>query len=507
MNNPNHFESKIREKLDNNQVDYQESYWKAYNETYPLHWYQNIRFSWKSHAIFAYSLLLFALGYLWNSSVFKKSPEKSATNVTITDTVFLVKEITYKDTVYVYQTRDLVYSGGGNLTAATARFKSNKQPNESKTRSAAIANTSKINLNEDQSDSMEPNKPTIKPLATYEINAIAHKNKFLSTRAVAQESQSGSSRSLVSPEKKEVDLNTTAFNAIRGEDQESRLKNGGNSKLSQNYWEQDGKDFDAIHTAREEEIGGIASMSTEIHSPAKDSTNTKEIAHINIVNDFIEDSDSTEWEYPEIIKMNQKRGNWEWGLGLSILNFLPYEQGEVRYNWGIYGGIDLSARRDRWSMYASLLYGSNYVEIEEVADVDISVSHEFAGFKNLTNTPEEVRMITQTLAPQFELKYALIHASKFGMGISAGVMGILPLERLFIYDYSWQSQVRTRESQPGMDPFKWMPNAGFSFWYQPRHDWQIQWGAKLYPTRVNVAIYEANAVAPVAIQLGVLKYW
>ena len=62
MNNPESFESKIREKLDENSVDYQESYWNAYDQTYPLQWYQKIRFSWKSHAIFAYSLLSFVLG-------------------------------------------------------------------------------------------------------------------------------------------------------------------------------------------------------------------------------------------------------------------------------------------------------------------------------------------------------------------------------------------------------------------------------------------------------------
>jgi len=444
MNNPKDFESKIRETLDSHRVDYQESYWNKYNDTYPLQWYQKIRFSWKSHAIFAYSLLSFALGYLWNSGIFKKSPEKTATNITNTDTVFMVKEINHKDTVYVYQTRNLIYSDEGNLTAAPARFESHIQPNESKTRSTAIVNAAEINLNEVQSDPIEPNNPTFKALASSEINAIA---------------------------------------------------------------EQNGKDFVAIDSGGIEEIGGIASRSTEIHSPAKDSNNTKEIVRLNSVNDFIEDSDSTEWEDPEIIKINQKRGYWEWGLGLSTLNFLPYEQGEVSYNWGIFGGIDLNARRDRWSIHASLLYGSNYIEIEEVADVDISVSHEFAGFKDLTITPEEVRMITQTLAPQFDIEYALLNRPKYGMGISAGVMGILPMERLFIYDYSWQSQVRTRESQPGMDPFKLMPSTGLSFWYQPSYDWQIELGANLYPTMIGSPIHEANAVSPVAIQLGVFKYW
>jgi hypothetical protein len=507
MNNPNHFESKIREKLDNNQVDYQESYWKAYNETYPLQWYQKIRFSWKSHAIFAYSLLSFALGYLWNSSVFKKSPDTAAINIASTDTLFLVKEITHKDTVYVYQTHDLVYSDEGNLTAATARFKSNKQPNESKTLSTGIVNTSKTNLNEDQSDSIEPNNPTIKPPATANENAIANKNGFLSTRAVAQESQSGSNRSSVSPEKKEVDLSTNPFNAISGEDQESRLENGGNSKLSRDFRAQNGTDFVAIDSGGLEEIGGVASRSTEIHSPVKDSSNAKILARLKPTNDIIEDSDSTEWEDPEIIKMNLRRGYWEWGIGASTLMFLPMEQGEVSYDLGIFGGIDLHGRINRWSVHAGLVYGASFVEIDNVDRVNISVSHEFAGFKDLNAAPEDVRMVTQTMAPHFNIEYTLLNKAKYGMGISAGILGILPIERLFIYDYIGQSQIRTRESQPGMDPFKLMPSTGLSFWYQPSYDWQIELGANIYPTMIGSPIHEANAVSPVAIQLGVFKYW
>jgi hypothetical protein len=46
-----------------------------------------------------------------------------------------------------------------------------------------------------------------------------------------------------------------------------------------------------------------------------------------------------------------------------------------------------------------------------------------------------------------------------------------------------------------------------SVWYQPRYDWQVQLGAKLYPTMINGKMHEANALAPVSIQLGVLKYW
>ena len=102
MNNPESFESKIREKLDENSVDYQESYWNAYDQTYPIQWYQKIRFSWKSHAIFAYSLLSFVLGYLWNSGVFKKSPASVIPTVSNTDTIFIVKEIIHKDTIFMY---------------------------------------------------------------------------------------------------------------------------------------------------------------------------------------------------------------------------------------------------------------------------------------------------------------------------------------------------------------------------------------------------------------------
>lgn len=486
MNNPNDFESKIREKLDQNRVDYQESYWNTYDQTYPLPWYQKIRFSWKSHAIFAYSLLSFALGYFWNSDVFKKPSASVIPTVSSADTLFLVKEIIHKDTVFMYlqnnarvkQVNSNEAAGIAMGTMSASDNASNKEIptlNEQSSKSSnslnnAIEKSSPSDLTEANQVSIIQLDHTLKSLRTSNGNALSNKTDIPTALALAEASQGGSSRSLASPESEE----NTFFDTIDKINAAALAIN---------------KPDDAIENRLKDTV--IIEISDAFNSRDDDSK--------SVDTSFLED--------PEIVKINLKKPYWEWGLGASTLMFLPMEQGEVNYDFGIFGGIDVHGRMNRWSVHAGLLYGASFVEIDEVDQVDISVSHEFAGFKYLNSTPEDVKMVTQAMAPHFNIEYALLNKAKFGMGISAGILGILPVERLFIYDYSWQSQVRTRESQPGMDPFKLMPNAGMSVWYQPRYDWQVQLGAKLSPTMIDGKMHEANAVAPLAIQLGVLKYW
>ena len=100
MNKSTNFESKIREKLENNRVDYQESYWNTYDQAYPLHWYHKIRFTWKSHAIFAYSLFAFALGFILNGFINPKAEKNSNIAGTVRDTVVVVNHKT--DTVIMF---------------------------------------------------------------------------------------------------------------------------------------------------------------------------------------------------------------------------------------------------------------------------------------------------------------------------------------------------------------------------------------------------------------------
>ena len=486
MNNPESFESKIREKLDENSVDYQESYWNAYDQTYPLQWYQRIRFTWKTHAIFAYSLLSFVLGYLWNSGVFKKSPASVIPTVSNTDTIFIVKEIIHKDTIFMYSQNIIkVKDASPNEEAgiaigtmsATDNTSNNEIPtlNEHSSESSNSPNNTVVKATfSDHSVALQKSIDAIDQSTKLQVtsngNALLNTTDSHSALAAAEASQGGSRRSLASPESEE---NTF---------------------------------FDTIDNSNHSELA-IKKPENEVEIGLTDTSNGEITRGLTSHDYDIQSADSVELEDPEIIKMNLKRGYWEWGLGASTLIFLPMEQGEVSYNSGIFGGVDLHGRMNRWSVQAGLLYGASFVEIDEVDQVDISVSHEFAGFKNLNSTPEDVKMVTQAMAPHFNIEYALLNKAKYGMGISAGILGILPVERLFIYDYSWQSQVRTRESQPGMDPFKLVPNAGMSVWYQPRYDWQVQLGAKLYPTMINGKMHEANAVAPVSIQLGVLKYW
>ena len=486
MNNPESFESKIREKLDKNSVDYQESYWNAYDQTYPLQWYQRIRFTWKTHAIFAYSLLSFALGYIWNSGVFKKSPASVIPTISNSDTLFIVKEIIHKDTVFMYPQNNVMFKDANQneeagIATGTMSATDNTSNNESPTLNEHSAESSnspnntvvKATFSEHSVElqkSIDAIDQSTKLQVTSNGNALLNTTDSHSALAAAEASPSGSRRSLVSPESEENNFFDT-------------IDNNNQAELAINKPE-NAVEIGLTDTSNGEITRGLTSHDYDIQS-----------------------ADSVELEDPEIIKMNLKRGYWEWGLGASTLIFLPMEQGEVSYNSGIFGGVDLHGRMNRWSVHAGLLYGASFVEIDEVDQVDISVSHEFAGFKNLNSTPEDVKMVTQAMAPHFNIEYALLNKAKYGMGISAGILGILPVERLFIYDYSWQSQVRTRESQPGMDPFKLVPNAGMSVWYQPRYDWQVQLGAKLYPTMINGKMHEANAVAPVSIQVGVLKYW
>lgn len=507
MNNPNHFESKIREKLDNNQVDYQESYWKAYNETFPLHWYHKIRFSWKSHAIFAYSLFAFTLGYLFNSSNDKKSIPFVTHSVAATDTVIMVTGITHKDTVYIQEQK------GTSAIAVVADEQPGTSINRALTKLQNLQNGPSVRTGTSKTTStLERNTGNIASREFIEISKVAvvpNKKVLQLAFAEAQESHSGSSRSSVSPEKKE---NTPVqskdlSNFVSAEENEYRLENGGNSASNRDFRMQNENDHRLIDSTIAKELVTGESRKTAAATSALDSSNSKISARMNSVNNFIEGSDTSEWGDPEIVNGNQKKSSWEWGLGLNTTVFLPFVQGEVSYDLGLSGGIDVHVKRNRWSVHSGLLYGANFVKIDAVDRVDISVSLEFVGYKDLYAAPENVRMVTQTLAPHIGLEYALLNMSRFGIGISAGFLGILPIERLFIYDYSGQSPIRNRESQPGLDPFKLIPNTGLSFWYQPRYDWQIELGAKLYPTMIGSPIHKANAVAPFAIQLGVFKYW
>lgn len=446
MNKSTNFESKIREKLENNRVDYQESYWNAYDQAYPLHWYHKIRFTWKSHAIFAYSLFAFALGFILNGFINPKAEKNSNIAGTVRDTVVVVNHKT--DTVFMFMPNpESLPQLTNNL------YRENLPPYYS----------------------VEPIQPQL-------FNQI------------------GSSRSSNSQEDKasqnvgnihDSDLNSlisqtnSPSNPIK-----ANLIKRNDARLSQNLSSinsVDGNDSVVNHF--------ISDTLPILNNPSKLSgTDTQEM-------------DSLDLEDSDLNKINKNTNNWEWALGINTSSFLSYEINEFSYNYGVFGGLDARLKRHRYTLNAGLLYGAGILEIEEIENVNPNTLQKFEGYSFLNSPPEDVRVITQAALPHIEFSYSAISKQQYTLDFTAGLLGCLPFEREFIYDYSWQNQIRTREAYPNLEALRIIPNMGISLSYFPRYNWQFQLGGNWFPTMMKSEINEAFSISPFSIQFGLYKYW
>lgn len=452
MNKSTKFESKIREKLENNRVDYHESYWNAYDQAYPVRWYHRIQFSWKSHAVFAYSLLAFALGFLLNGFINPKAEKNLNIESTVRDTLVVVNHKT--DTVLVFMPSPESYPKLPNIL-----YQENLPPYYSV---EPIQPQLFNQLDRNKGDGRSSNSHENKAPQNEDDFAVSDLNSMISET--------------INPSKHlNADDNDTDDGLIAGNNTahiSPERKDSGTHKLELD-----------------------SSTRENIPEPSKLSAND---AH---------ETDSIDLEDPDVIKINKKTENWEWALGVNTNAFLSYEINEYSYNYGVFGGLEARLKKNRYNLNAGLMYGAGILEIEEIENVNPNTLQKFEGYSFLNSPPEDVRVITQAALPHVEFSYSVISKQQYALDFTTGLMGCLPFEREFIYDYSWQNQIRTREAYPNLEAMRIIPNTGVAISYFPKYNWQLQLLGNWFPTLMKSELNEAFTISPFSIQFGLYKYW
>ncbi len=444
MNKKSNFESKIREKLENHQVEFQDSYWNAYNEKYPLKWYQRLDFSWKNQAIFAYSALAFVLGFLLRDKWTASETSKVSRETNLVDTVVMMQTTIKKDTVYLIAPHSY----------------SNTSPNPSQLHTGpdyySIENKSVFHTKIKDTDATNLNVSQVgEPTQAFDIN------------------------------RSENQVTKTQFSIIELKPFAASISDSSSDVLIAKSPQSDAKEINPLD-------------STVVKTPKVSTVES---------NDQPKELDSLLEEDPKIAAINAKKSNWDWGLGLYSRVAMPNEFNEIKFLSGVWGGISTFAKRDRFNINLDFAYGSSFIEIEEIDKINSQVTEKFTGYSALTDLPEDIYISTQTFTPRISFGYELLSWKRFGAQITGGALGILPIQREFIYNINAQNQIRTTEFYPFAQPLTLIPEIGISVNYNPAFNWQVHFESLVYPNQFNTELSAPNNISPVTLQLGIRKIW
>ena len=444
MNKKSNFESKIREKLENHQVEFQDSYWNAYNEKYPLKWYQRLDFSWKNQAIFAYSALAFVLGFLLRDKWTASETSKVSRETNLVDTVVMMQTTIKKDTVYLIAPHS--YSNTSSIPSQL-----HTGPDY-----YSIENTSVFHTKNKDTDATNLN--------------------------VSQEGEHTI----------ELDINRSEKQVSKTQNSTMELKPFAPASIDPS-----GDILIAKSPQSDEKVINLLD-STVLKTPKVSAVEN---------NDETKELDSLLEEDPKIAAINAKKSNWDWGLGMHTRVAMPNEFDEIKFLSGVWGGISTFAKRDRFNVNLDFAYGSSFIEIEEIDKINSQVTEKFTGYSALTDLPEDIYISTQTFTPRISFGYELLSWKRFGTQITGGALGILPVQREFIYNINAQNQIRTTEFYPFAQPLTIIPELGVSLYYNPSFNWQVHFESLVYPNQFNIDLSAPNRISPVMLQLGLRKIW
>ena len=415
MSDTNHFENKIRGKLETYEAPYKPEYWKHYKKTYlPNYWLAFLK-KWYMPYVFS-SLLIGALAALfWHQ---KPNETGFYSQEAQTDTVYVYQTLTQKDTLVVY---DTVYVMS--------------RPNWSTLRTNSIAPQ---NLTANKKANTSSPQPTL----------IAQQNKEINREPRVDEPlQALTDEQLLKAQYKELARLQRERRAQA--DSIKKFEESSNTALSE----------------PKEPVGDTLTLEESI---AEKEENLAEVTQAKS-----EDPKPEPAEKPKKEKKERKPRQWNYGLGMIGSYYLPLDYQNIDFMGGASFGISASVGVNRWSIELSAQPGRLVYEYD---DLTLENVQRFPDYPNLTTVPEDIEIWTTQMFMPLQIGYDFIQAPSWGLSARVGVLSqILMRENYeYVFDDGEQEIIRTA---PGNPRFLFShASVGFHAHYKISAKWQIESG-------------------------------
>jgi hypothetical protein len=371
MSNKSSFEDKMRSKLESYEAPYDKKYWKGFTKAYPSILKTGFWQAW--YWPYAFSLLLFAVGYWWFAP-FANQREADTGLANLRDTLYIKETIYVRDTLVIKDTLYLVAlpevpNGKGlsqklpkslaSTPVANTQMQSASTPSQGSNRVKFESATAQAATNQN----LEHNTPTQETGVT-QLNEVAR--TLESMVAVGDESASPS-------EEPQISASTPS---------------------------------DTLTLAEADHAADSLAAALE--------------------------ADFADLEADEGLE-EPNRSVFLSG-GPRTMLFLPPGSGNFDTYLGGFAGGQLALEVGDFAISAGLQYGLWHNEYDDLEEISANRLGQFPNYAQLPQVPIEIEVVTQHLLMPIELSWLFYERRKWYARMSAGALGNYLLSETFLYN-------------------------------------------------------------------------
>lgn len=442
MSNKSSFEDKMRSKLESYEAPYNKKYWKGFVKAYPSILKTGFWQAW--YWPYAFSLLLFAVGYWWFSP-FANYREADGSLVNLRDTLYIKETIYVRDTLVIKDTLYLV---------ALPEVPNGKGLSQKLPKSLAGTPVANTQIQSASTPSASANR------ATYESGtgpAQVATNQNLEHNTSTQEPK------------------VTQLNEVTSTE-ESLVAVGGES----------------TRTSPIEETQFSAS------TPSDTLTSTQaDRAADSLAAAFAADFDDIEADESQD---EPNRSVFLTG-GPRAMLFLPPGSGNFDTYLGGFAGGQLALEVGDFAISAGLQYGFWQNEYDDLEEISANRLGQFPNYAQLPEAPIEIEIVSEHLLMPMELSWLFYERRKWYARMSAGALGNYLLSETFLYNTE-DDEFRGRTTA-GRSVFSISHlSAGIGLSYQLNQQVELQSQFNYFHPLRSMGISELNTGA-LGVQLGV----
>lgn len=373
MSNKSSFEDKMRSKLESYEAPYDKKYWKGFTKAYPSILKTGFWQAW--YWPYAFSLLLFAIGYWWFAP-FTNQRKADAGLANMRDTLYIKETIYVRDTLVIKDTLYLVARAeepnGKDLTrnslenlASTPVAREQTQLASSNAASSNRLNTGSATTRATPSQNLELSTSTQAPKLT-QLNEVASRPENM----VAADSESASN-----------------------------------------------------------------SPSEETQIPASTPSDTPTLAEAERAAESLATTLAADLAILEAEESLDERNHSVFLTGgPRTMLFLPPGSGNFDTYLGGFAGGQLALEVGDFSITAGLQYGVWYNEYDDLSEISANTLGQFPNYAQLPEAPIEIEIVTQHLLMPMELSWLFYERKKWYARMSAGALGNYMLSEAFLYN-------------------------------------------------------------------------
>lgn len=445
MSNKPSFEDKMRSKLESYEAPYDKKYWKDFTKAYPSILKTGFWQAW--YLPYAFSLLLFALGYWWFAPDQAGGRPEVDPAIALRDTIYLKETIYVKDTLVIKDTLYLFTYAGQEADDAEAGRKFAKR---------------------------------LRPLAS------ANANPVTTIPTNTPENTKAPKRSAAEPsEETSTSLNQASATLLPPVAQTKQLEaSGGAAETSQ----------EAVAPTSSSPSNKPAKASAAIAEPdeADDSLAQNEALLANTA------------DLPEIESRSSDRNPLVFfSGGPRITLFSPLGSGNFDTYFGGFTGGGLTLDVGRFTLDAGLQYGLWHNEFDDLGLLSPTQKFLFPAYNTFVEAPDEIEIVSEHLLLPLHLGYELFDYHGLRTRIGTGVLGNYLLGESFLYNFIDTDETFRHRSKAGRSAGFELShlNAHLGLTYALRQNLEIQTLIQYYHPLRGMGLSGLNPAA-ISMQFG-----